>query len=363
MGEPGKTRRVFVITGAAILLAALGGAALFFWKAKIENETEVPSVRVAGARVEEITEIFVAEGRTVPAQQIRVTPLVQAPVESVLVDVGQWVEKGQVLARLNQAETAAALSQARIQLEADQKKLSDSKALYERYQRLYEEKLIPFHFLDQARRDYTQSEYEVESSKLSVVTREREATYTTVVAPERGVISTRMVQPGELAKGVLFAIDTPRVLFTALIDERMIGLLQLGQQADIVLTAHPGKTYPGTITKISPLAQSEERNVGFPVWVDLGDQAAPPATGLTGYVRIRRQRSTLVIPAAALTYFSGDRGMVYEVKDSESHLSPVVVGASHNGRVEVVEGLSAGDQVVIEGQDKLRDRGKIVVRD
>lgn len=362
MERASKTRMVLRVAAIAVLLAAAGGGGRFLWTEKLRRETDAVAVRVAGARVEEITETLVAEGRTVAAKQVRVEAQIPARVEAVLVEVGQRVEKGQVLATLEKTEAEAALRQARIQLEATEKKLAASQEFLKRYEELYLQKIAPIELVEHARRACSEAEYEIASAKVSLEIQERRMTFTSVAAPVGGVVSARLVHPGEFPSGPIFAIDSHGMEFMALIDERVIDRVAAGEPAEVVLAARPGKTFTGKIRKMSPGVATEARNIGFPIWVDLGPSDRP-MTGLTGYVRIRLKRSTLVIPATALTYFSGDRGLVFSVKDLESQLVPVIVGASHQGRVEVLGGLSAGDQVVIEGQEQLRYRRRVVIRD
>jgi RND family efflux transporter MFP subunit len=309
--------------------------------------TEVDLVPAVRGFIKETT---MARGRTVPVEQIEIRTDLQAPVANVYVDVGDEVMPGQVLAQIDPDRFTNLLNRAITERDNALRMMEEAEEVVRRREELCRQDMACQEDLDEARRNYSEARGDLEAAEIDVVIRQQELSSTTIVSPIRGVVSARYINPGEMPTGNLFRLDTDQIHFKALIDEERSGNVELDQIAGVTLTAHPGKVFQGTVDKISPAVEVERDQTGVPIWVTM--PASPELIpGLNGHVKIESERPALVIPMSALTYFSANRALVFVVEDGVARLRPVVFGASGGGKTEILEGLEAGETVVLDPGD------------
>jgi RND family efflux transporter MFP subunit len=323
------------------------------------------SVRVAMAEYDEITEVIVAKGNTEPVEQVDITTNLEARVVSVKVDVGEVVQKGDLLAQLDRTTYSDQQAKAIAERDNAQRTYDDAMTTLRRQEDSFLRGIGTQEDVDEARRALVSAEGRLELAKIDVDMRRLDLYNTSIQAPIRGVVSARYVNQGEMVREagqVLFTIDTREISFTAYIDEEETGKLREGQPCEVTLAAFSDRTFNGQIAKINPSITDKPLITGFPIWVDLPDSVGL-VPGLSGYVKIKVVQPALVIPLSALTYFSANHGLVFVVEDRVAHLRPVVFGGSGDRKMEIRSGLEAGDLVVTEGHEDLDDGCEVEILD
>ncbi len=320
-------------------------------------------VTVVHAEFGEITEMIVAKGNTEPVERVDIATNLEARIVSVKVDVGDVVQKGDLLAQLDRTTFSDQLAKAMAERDNAQRTYDDALTSLRRQEASFLKGISTQEEIDEARRELVSAEGRLELAKIDVDIRRMELYSTSISAPLRGVISARHVNQGEMvgeAGQVLFTIGTREISFTAYIDEEETGKLREGQPCEVTLGAFPDRTFNGQIGKINPAITDEPLITGFPIWVDLAD-SVDLVPGLSGYVKVKVVQPALVIPLAALTYFSANHGLVFVVEGGIAHLRPVVFGGSSDRMMEIISGLEAGDRVVVEGHEDLDDGHEVEI--
>lgn len=135
--------------------------------------------------------------------------------------------------------------------------------------------------------------------------------------------------------------------------------IAIGQPAEITLDSHPGETFPGTTIRISAHVNPDLRIL--PVVVELRNPDNRLKTGVSGFVRFRRGKRTTSVPSVSVLR-SGERAMVFRVEKGRARIREIRPGnVLEVGRLEVLQGLSAGDQVVVF-QNFYRHSGELTER-
>ena len=320
-------------------------------------------VTVALAEFGEITEMIVAKGNTEPVEQVDIATNLEARVVSVRVDEGDMVQRGDLLAQLDRSTYSDQLAKAMAERDNAQSAYDDALTSLRRQEDSFLRGIATQEDVDDARRQLVSAEGRLELAKIDVDMRRMDLYNTSIAAPIQGVVSARYVNQGEMvgeAGQVLFTIDTRDISFTAYIDEEETGKLREGQSCEGTLAAYPDKVFRGQIAKINPSITDKPLITGFPIWVDLPDSIGL-VPGLSGYVKVRVVQPALVIPLAALTYFSANHGLVFVVEGAFAHLRPVVFGGSSDRMMEIISGLEAGDRVVVEGHEDLEDGDEVEI--
>lgn len=288
-----------------------------------------------------------AIGTARASESIAITSKLSERVERVRFESGQRVEAGQVLVDLDVGGDVADLDAARTAYREAQRQ-------YERQRQLAGQKLIPTSQLDAQRAARDAAQAQVQQAMARVADR-------AIVAPFAGVLGLREVSPGQLLGPgttitTLDAIDTMQVDFS--VPEVHLAKLKEGLVVEARSDAWRGEVFRGQVLSVDSRIDVATRSVTVRAAVENSDGKLLPGMLLTLSV-LQSEREALVVPEISVQQ-NGTLSFVYRV-DAEgvAQMAPVTLGAREAGRVEVLDGLAAGDRVVVDGTVKLRPGQRI----
>lgn len=350
--EPGSRRRllgqVALTLGVILLMVWLAGLLEF---GKIPPGTATPKAPPPPGKTMTVTEQSLPRSLTVPARVIsqsltQVAAQVPGRVQEIYVQVGDRVKKGQPLLRLQAAEYEARVSQTRAAVAQTQAQLTQVTADYERYRRLFREGAVsPREF------EAMEARFRAAQAALSQAqAQEREAAvlkgYTVLTAPVSGVVAARPAAVGDLAhpgQPLLILYDPADLQLEAEVSEDQRRLLAPGMEVEVTV---PAVCYEGRLplAEIFPISQGESRT--FTVRT-----ARLTATGLTPgmYARLRLplpEARGVVVPRGALKRV-GQLTLVEVLTDAGPVSRPVTPGAEVGEQVEILSGLTPGEQIIV----------------
>jgi HlyD family secretion protein len=335
----------------------------------------LPAITVVTVSKRKIEDHILASGLIGPVEQVLVPPLIEGqPVESLLVDVGDMVTAGQVLATLSQATlilqksqltangvaTAAAVAQAEAQLTDARSAAADAKKAAERSDALFKQGLTAVSANDSVRVVATtlasravvaeqslasaRAQLDVQAAQMANI--DLQLNRTQIVAPVSGQISARNAQIGGIASAAgqpLFTIIRDGALeLSADVAETDLARLAPGLPANMTLAS--GVTgLTGTIRLVAPTIDATTRLGNARISID--PNPAIRAGMFASADILLSNRETLAIPVTAVGQ-SGTMTTVKLVKDSVVSEVEVKTGVRQGGWVEVLSGLSAGDAIV-----------------
>ena len=273
---------------------------------------------------------------------------VSGHIAQMLVTPGQSVQRGELLARLNVQEIHARLNQAIALHDQAERELQRSMTL------LQQEATTQQEF------DAVQARQRV--AHATVKEAETMLDYARLTAPFDGVITRKLADVGDLAapgKPVLEMQDPTTLRFEADVPEALLGCVRPGAKL-IVLIPNVEQELSSTVSEISPTTDPNSRTVM--VKFELAPTAAGLRAGQFGRVAIPlAERTTLRIPALAVTR-RGQLEIVFVIAHQKAQLRLVRTGLRIGTDLELVSGVSAGDQVVTEGAARLMDGQRVEVR-
>lgn len=302
-----------------------------------------PASAVVG-RVEERTlnEEVVATGTLVARDAVTVISELDAAVREIGFTEGQSVSKGQMLFRLDPVRTQA-------QLEEAQAAYTIAELSYERSLALQENGTISAQEFDQAESAYL-------SAKAQLALAGDQHSKTEIAAPFDGVAAEREVSVGQYVNRgqmltSLIAIDPLELEFD--IPERHLSKLEAGMEATFASPAYPEEPFAGEVTYVSPSVDRGMRTIRVKATLDNADARLRP--GMFGDVTLvlARRDGVLVIPESAVQLLGGLPTVMAINEVGLSEFRQVTVGARIRGWLEVREGLSVGELVVVEGYQKM----------
>jgi len=328
-------------------------------KARLVN-AGIP-VEIQTARVEPMNEIIGASGSLVQENMATLTSRVAALVQAVPVELGQLVVKDQVLARFDSRLLEAAVASAREKVEEAQVQLHHAQQQLDRLTALNGQGVIPMTDVEEAQVQAATGKLNLAMARQALTEAEIAFEHAVVTSPVNAILLDRYINPGENSKvgDRLFTIGTiDRVFLVAHVGEEKIASVQIGQEGEVTMDAFPGETFHGRVVKIDPTIDSKTRT--FSAFIRLDNPQLRFKPGLTGFGRLRRSLSALVVPSTAIINPVGDRMTLYVVDGGgTAHLRSVRTGIVSDGMTQILEGLTEGDRVVTVGQLHLRDNDRV----
>ena len=284
-------------------------------------------------------------------ESLTITAKVSETVQKVAFESGDFVEAGQVLIDLTGRSQLAGLEEARAAFKESEQQLKRAEDLAAR-------KLVPVSQLDtqRATRDAARARMDQVRAQLS----DR-----VITAPFDGVLGLRQVSQGALVTpGTPIATldDVSLIKLDFSVPETLISALAEGQKVVATSAAYPAQPFEGVVRTIDSRVDPVTRSVMVRAELPNPDRVLRPGMLLTVEV-MRAARSVMALPEMALVQI-GRNSFVFRVgADATVAQVPVQIGARERGRVEILEGLTVGDRVVVEGTVKLRPGAKVVDAD
>lgn len=296
-----------------------------------------------------------------PEWQAQVAAKVDGRLEKVYVHEGDRVEKGQVLAILEQMDTDANLLSAKGSFLDAQTSLRKAETDLARYEKLYATGAVSQQVVDDYRFARDNAAAKLEAARGSLQGMESKAAGTVVTAPADGIVAKRYYQEGYYAKAgtPLFAIADISMLKTTIhIPEGQVTGVKVGNEADITLPAYPGKKLVGKITRIAPVADLPAHTFAAEVSVDNSEGLLAGVYANVSLIGEPREQ-VLTIPMHAIV-MRDDQQTVF-VADAQGVVQRRVLslGYSDDKVAEVLSGLDEKDTIVVEGHNKLREGSRI----
>jgi membrane fusion protein (multidrug efflux system) len=266
----------------------------------------------------------------------------------VMAEEGQRVRAGQVLVRLDS-------DRLRLQVAQSDAQVRKLEANYARSLKLAEQKLISANDIDQLKYDLANARATNRLAKL-------ELSYADVRAPISGVIASRSIKAGNFVQintPIFRIVDADRLEATLNVPERELATMKAGLPVALQVDALPGKTFSGTVDRVSPVVDAGSGT--FRV-VCAFDNAGVLQPGMFGRIRIdyASRADALALPRAALLEDEA-KPAVFLVRDGKAVRATLSLGYTEGEWAEVRSGLKQGDQVVVAGKSAVRDGSAVQV--
>jgi len=311
-----------------------------------------------------------ALGTVRPLSSVTVRPRVEGQLLSVNFEEGETVQKGQRIAQVDPGDYQAQVNQAKGQLAQDQAQLASAREDLTRYEKLIKTNYVSRQQLEQQRQLVRQYQGTVASDQASIQSAQVQLDYTDIVAPITGVVGIRNVDPGNI---IQLGDDDPIVTITQLdpisvifsLPSRYVDTIRArltnGDHPQVSVTGTDGETYSGQLSSIDSNINSATGTIRLRATFD------NPAGGLypNAYVDVSLVSQILhdqvIVPEPAVQ--TGQEGdYVYVVKDDDTVTRrDVTLVATQNSQSALSAGVEAGERVVVDGVDSLREGAKVRV--
>jgi HlyD family secretion protein len=398
-GKKKRTKRFWFVLGGSVLVVVL---ALVF-VAAVHGGTKIDPSRLGKVEKGDLAKSVVATGKIEPIVKVEVKSKASGIVQSLLVEYGDQVKKGQILAELDKQQILAQVNQTKASLEAAEAAAHAAEAdlehakydaegpdvpmlkrAYDRAQQMAKDGVVSASALDDAQKNYElavnkqqlgkanaisaaaklrQAQAQVSQAKAQLAEKEEEYRNSTIVSPIEGVVLSRDVEVGSAVSSILVLGssatlvmtlgDTREVYVKGKVDESDIGKVYLGQPARIKVESYKDRTFSGKVTKISPMGVEKDNVTTFEVRASIDNAKGELKSQMTANAEIilEEHKGVLMIPEAALIYDKDRKASIEtpdaSAKDGKKKIS-VTVGISNGSKTELLSGLKEGQQVILQ---------------
>lgn len=367
--------KIIVLVSLAFLLV---GIYYSFSSASSEIPVKVETIK---AKIGNIKTTVTATGTVQPIKEVEVGTQVSGVVEKIYVDYNSVVKKGQLIAELDKTNLKAALIQAKAQYNSALNEKNYLQTIFNRQKTLFENKVI-------SKSDYDEALYNLNNAKSTVVQRlsdlqkaQTNLSYANIYSPIDGVILSKAVDEGQTVAAsystpTLFTIakDLNEMQVEADVDEADIGQVKEGQKVTFTVDAYQGEEFQGVITQVRLNATTTSNVVTYTVVIKAENPELKLKPGLTATISIYtlELNNVLTIEAKAANYepdaqvlamyqkqnnqknipFNSQgkkeksKTQVWVLEGKEIKPRTVTLGTSDGINVEVVSGLTSGDELV-----------------
>jgi HlyD family secretion protein len=399
-GKNGRRRRRWI--WVVVVLVAVCGA-VFGVRAAFKPNHQIDPSKLAKIERGDIARSVVATGKIQPRSKVDVKSKASGIVKKLLVDYGDFVRQGQVLAELDKEELQARVREAKAVLLAAQAAEESSQATFERNKveaegpdlpflkaamdrarKLHNDGLIAKSLLEDAekayqmglnkqmtavrnlavaRADMARAKAQVAQARAGLERAEEDLRNSTIVSPMDGLVLARPVEVGDAVSSILVLGSQATLVMTlgdvgdvyvlGKVDQADIGRVYMGQRARIVVESFKDRKFEGQVTKISPLGVEKDNVTTFEVRVSIRNPGGELKANMSANAEIimEEKHGVLLVPEAAILY-DKDRKPSIEIPAPESKTGrnkvAVQIGISNGVKTELAAGLKEGQQVVLQ---------------
>jgi RND family efflux transporter MFP subunit len=378
------------VVTALLLLVAVALAWLVATRviAALATAPRAPEARVAPVEVAPIETGTVRSVRTFSGTlraraEFTVSPKVAGRIERLMVDISDPVERGQVVAELDDDEFALAVAQSEAELAVARANLAEAESaaeianrVFERIQDLRQRGVASESELDVVETDRLAAQARVEVARAQLTragaalrTSEVRLGYTRVRADWSGgeaqrIVAIRFVDAGQMVSAndeLLHIVELDPLTGVIFVTEKDYGKLSAGQPATVRTDAFPGEEFAGVIERISPVFLETSRQAHVEVKLPNPEKRLKPGMFIRATVLLDVANDATVVPTEAMTSREGRTG-VFLVSDDGASVSwrPVEVGIREDQRVQVI-GAALSGRVVTLGQHLIDDGSSITI--
>ena len=387
---------VFYMKKILFILIILAGLGLLGWqiyekastsgKGLTRESRNVPvAVEVVLVKKASIREMGSFTGSLHPLSEFILAPKIAGRLEKILVNIGDTVKGGQLVAVLDDDEYRQQVLQAKAELEVAKANLQERKSTIENAKREYERTvtLRKKKIASESQLDAAESEFKTQQAKLKVATAQvsqKEAelkmaniklSYAQIQVTENNNTGYRVVGERFVDEGAMLAPNTPIVsvldiekLIAAIhVIERDYPKIQPGLEAVILTDAFPGRTFTGKVIRIAPILKETSREARVELEIPNAQKLLKPGMFVRVQIQFDEHKNATVVPVATLVKRNGTQGVfLADLQEQKARFVPVNVGIVNSGQAEVLNPPITGEVVTL-GHHLLEDGSSIVLPD
>lgn len=358
-----------------LLVIAVWGMGCSGEKSQANEDFLAVPVQVHSVQIGTIVQSISFNGDVEAEFEVKVFSKIPDRIEKYFVDEGNYVQKGDPIARIYAATIEQAVRQVEAGLSAASAQEANVAVEYERAQRLFKENAMSKQQFDLVETQYQAAKAGLEQAQAALISTRSTLADATISAPIAGIIGTRGFEAGDMANPALpvaTVVQMERVKITIDATENDFGKIRVGQDAQVQVRSFENQVFPGKVAKISPVLDPVSRMATVEVLVNNSDRRLKPGMFATVKVITGEITGSIAVPRYAtveknsMERINGEdrvvtNYIVYVVDNNKAVQRKLAVSYVDHVQLAVSGGLSVGEKLVVAGQASLRDGSPVRV--
>ena len=358
-----KTHKTLKLLFFTLMIALVSVPLISCKKEKMVEKEKLVNVIVQPAVKKQIRPYIETTGTLMADEEVMVSSEVDGIVKSIRVEEGTAVEKGTLLAEINQVDYLLDERRADAALKQAQANLANVKAEYLRKEALFKEELVTRQQFDDISTRVALAEADVSRAKAFLDTSKERLSRTKIYSPLRGMIKEKRISAGDYVRtsSPLFQIikvDSLKLKFT--VSEKDIADLKTGQEVDFTVDSFAGRSFKGKVNLLYPHLEERTRTLQAEAIVSNSDRLLKPGLFARVTIYTGASRDAVVAPLTSLMYDNSTISL-FVVEGNLARARAIKTGGKYGEDVEITEGLKDNEQVVVVGQNNLSEGVKVNV--
>jgi RND family efflux transporter MFP subunit len=360
-----------ILLVVALVLAIWGVASRVHSLNKLGDETTqeaVPVVIVQKPAASPPSEDLVLPGSVQAFVEAPIFARTSGYLRTWYTDIGDPVKKGQLMAEIDTPEVDQQLRQARADLATAKANADLAHTTDVRWKGLLANQAVSQQDADTRAGQATASGAQATSARANVARLEELEGFKRILAPFDGVVTVRntdigaLIAAGQTAGSALFRVaDTKKLRIYIDVPEPYAPKTKPGIEVELLFNEHPGKQFPATLVRTARALDPTLRTLRVELQVDNAAGELFPGAYAEAHFKIPGSTSSVRVPATALIFRSKGLQIATVGSDNKAHLRKIIPGRDFGTSIEVLSGITAEDQVIINPPDSLSDGGAVKI--
>lgn len=315
------------------------------------------NVKVAAAQYENKVPKLILNGSIEGQTSATISAKISGRIEQVMVQEGQQVKAGDPLVRLESVELANSVRTAEDAVAKARVNYDLAVTDYNRYQQLFTAGAVSQQVLDSAAAKVKMAEADLSSATAGQNSAQQQYGYGVITAPVDGVVASITATVGQVVSpgaALMTVQDINQVYAVVNIEQKDLGLVKIGQKADVTVDAYSDRTFGGTVDIINPEAGTANRMFRTKIKIDNTDSTLKAGMFAKVQLATGDAKQTLTVPQAAAIQKQG-LYYVFTLENNKAVRHQVEIGDVSSDTIQINSGLQPGDQVIISNVSQLKD--------
>ena len=306
--------------------------------------------------------VITASGELQAIRRVNVSPRRQGLLKELMVDEGDQVSEGQVLAVMDRGDFDDRLSERRALLREAEASYRSREDEFLRQKQLFEQGVTSANDFNRVSNRRLASQAALMAARERVDQLDTEGRQLQIQAPFSGMITRRFAEPGAYVTPTTTASATAGASSSSIVElsqgleivarvpESDIGRIKVGQTATVRVDAYPDQRFEATVDEIAPRAEKTDNVISFDVKLRFSEPAASLLIGMTADVDFQTGQSApkTLVPTVAIVTEAGEPGVLLVGQDKQPTFSPVELGSSSGDQTAILNGIEPGTPVFID---------------
>lgn len=360
LSGPGVLRIIFLI----LFMFAAGTILNGCGKEKKAEREKTVNVRISTAEKKQVQPYLETTGSLKAYEEVTVSSEVDGIVKGIMVEEGSRVQKGTLLAAINDIDYKLEEQRSGAALKQAEANLANAQAEFQRKKTLYSEELITRQQFDDISTRLALAEADLARAKSTLETSREKLSRTKIYSPLVGAVKEKRISAGDYVRNgtplfQLIKVDLLKLNFT--VSEKDAAIVKTGQEVVFYVDSYPGREFRGKVNLLYPNIEEKTRSLQAEALVPNEGDALKPGFFARTFIYTTKPREVILIPSIALLYDNSTVRVFIVDSAGKAREKIVKIGGKYGEYVEITEGIAEKEQIVTVGQNNLSEGVKVNV--